>query len=159
MFPVMCGPKWWCQYSTQYISPTSLLKINLYYFICIFLLGTVKSPCSVNTITCSFSLFVSRMSEFVVMVATIDRIVRGYYIISVQIFVLVRLRYDTDKTLLCKIPHTCVSAVQIVMKMLCALVRVLHCTASRTVHPNCDFPHCAITHGKEPVSLRILHVL
>ena len=58
-----------------------------------------------------------------------------------------------------KIPHTCVSAVQILMKMLCMLVHVLYCTASRTVLPDCDFPDCAIIHGKEPVSLRILHML
>jgi len=63
------------------------------------------------------------------------------------------------KTVLCKIPHTCVIAVQIHMKMLCMLVRVLYCTTSSTALPNCDFSRCAITRGKEPVSLRILHML
>jgi len=43
------------------------------------------------------------------------------------------------KTLLCKIPHTCVSAVKILMQMLCTLVHVLHCAASRTLHETVIF--------------------
>jgi hypothetical protein len=76
--------------------------------------------------------------------------------LSQYILFLCPLEVIQIKILLCKISHTCIIAVQFLMKILCTPV---HCTAFRTVHLNCDFPHCTTTHGKEPVSLRSLDML
>jgi hypothetical protein len=43
------------------------------------------------------------MSEFVVVVVAIDRIVHGWYVFSVQRFVPVPLRDDTDKNIIMQI--------------------------------------------------------
>ena len=57
----------------------------------------------------------------------------------------------------CMILHTCVWAMPVVWKILSMLALGLHCTATRmSISPCLASSHSAFTHGKEPVSFRIL---